>query len=89
MSTDDIDATAALCATDVLAFGAHPDDVEIFCGGTVIRLVELGYRIGVVDLTRGELASLETPEQRAAEANAASRMLGLGFSEAHAFEGVR
>ena len=61
MSTDDIDATAAQFATDVLAFGAHPDDVEIFCGRTVIRLIEQGYRIGVVDLTRGELASLETP----------------------------
>jgi N-acetylglucosamine malate deacetylase 1 len=81
MSTDDIDAMAAQFATDVLAFGAHPDDVEIFCGGTVIRLVELGYRIGVVDLTRGEIASLGTPEQRAAEANAASRMLGLHFRE--------
>ena len=99
MSTDDIDAMAAQFATDVLVFGAHPDDVEIFCGGTVIRLVELGYCIGVVDLTQGELTSLETPEQRAAGANAASRMLGLvdpvahfrhnGFSEAHAFEGVR
>src|SRR5690606_18258210 len=39
---------------DVLAFGAHPDDVELFCGGTLLRLAELGYTTAVVDLTRGE-----------------------------------
>ena len=81
MSTDAIDAMAAQFATDVLVFGAHPDDAELFCGGTVIRLVELGYCLGVVDLTQGGIVSLETPGQRAAEAHAASRMLGLRFRE--------
>jgi bacillithiol biosynthesis deacetylase BshB1 len=65
----------------VLAFGAHPDDVELFCGGIVIRLGELGHSTGVVDLTRGEKASNGTPEQRAAEATAASRELGLAFRD--------
>jgi N-acetylglucosamine malate deacetylase 1 len=66
---------------DALAFGPHPDDVELFCGGTVIRLGELGYTTGVVDLTRGERASHGTPELRAREAEAASRELGLTFRD--------
>lgn len=66
---------------DALAFGAHPDDVELFCGGTVIRLGELGYRTGVVDLTRGEKASHGTPEERARETAAASAELGLAFRD--------
>jgi N-acetylglucosamine malate deacetylase 1 len=66
---------------DVLAFGPHPDDVEIFCGGTLIRLVDLGHSVGVVDLTRGERASNGTPEERAREASAAARVMGLAFRE--------
>ena len=66
---------------DVLAFGPHPDDVELFCGGTVIRLGQLGYATGVVDLTRGEQASHGTPEERAREAEAASAELGLRFRD--------
>jgi bacillithiol biosynthesis deacetylase BshB1 len=66
---------------DVLAFGAHPDDVELFCGGTVIRLSDLGYRTGVVDLTRGELATHGTPEIRAREAEAAAAVMGLALRE--------
>jgi bacillithiol biosynthesis deacetylase BshB1 len=66
---------------DVLAFGAHPDDVEIFCGGVMVRLAQLGYRTGVIDLTRGELASRGTPEERAREAEAAAEVLGLSFRE--------
>ena len=66
---------------DVLAFGPHPDDVELFCGGTVIRLGELGHATGVVDLTRGEQASHGTPEQRAKESEAAARELGIGFRD--------
>jgi bacillithiol biosynthesis deacetylase BshB1 len=66
---------------DVLAFGPHPDDVELFCGGTVIRLGELGHTTGVVDLTRGERASHGTPEQRAREAEAAAAELGLQFRD--------
>jgi bacillithiol biosynthesis deacetylase BshB1 len=66
---------------DVLAFGAHPDDVELFCGGTVIRLGELGYTTAVADLTRGEKASHGTPEERARETAAASAELGLAFRD--------
>ncbi|HEX7838205.1 MAG TPA: bacillithiol biosynthesis deacetylase BshB1 [Kofleriaceae bacterium] len=66
---------------DVLAFGPHPDDVELFCGGTLIRLAELGHTTGVCDLTRGEKASHGTPEERAGEAEAASAELGLRFRD--------
>lgn len=66
---------------DVLAFGPHPDDVELFCGGTLIRLAELGHTTAVIDLTRGEKASHGTPETRAREADAAGAVLGLAFRE--------
>lgn len=66
---------------DALAFGPHPDDVELFCGGTMLRLAELGYATGVVDLTRGERASQGSPEERAREAAAAAAVLGLGFRD--------
>lgn len=66
---------------DVLAFGPHPDDVELFCGGTLIRLAQLGHSVGVVDLTRGELASNGTVEERQRESEQASAVLGLRFRE--------
>ena len=66
---------------DALAFGPHPDDVELFCGGTMIRLAQLGYSTGVVDLTRGERASNGSPEERAREAAAAAAELGLLFRD--------
>jgi bacillithiol biosynthesis deacetylase BshB1 len=62
---------------DVLAVGAHPDDVEFHAGGTLLRLVALGYSTGILDLTRGESATRGTPEIRAAEAEAAAHVLGL------------
>jgi N-acetylglucosamine malate deacetylase 1 len=62
---------------DVLAFGPHPDDIELFCGGVVIRLVQLGYRVGVIDLSRGERASNGTVEERAREATAAAAVMGI------------
>jgi bacillithiol biosynthesis deacetylase BshB1 len=66
---------------DVLAFGPHPDDVELFCGGTLIRLAELGHTTAVADLTRGEKASHGTPEERARETEAASAELGIAFRD--------
>jgi bacillithiol biosynthesis deacetylase BshB1 len=66
---------------DVLAFGPHPDDVELFCGGTLIRLAELGHTTAVCDLTRGEKASHGTPDERAREAEAAAAELGLAFRD--------
>jgi len=66
---------------DVLAFGAHPDDVELFAGGTLAKLASLGYATGIVDMTRGELGSRGTPEARAAEAHEAATILGVKVRE--------
>lgn len=62
---------------DVLAIGAHPDDVELGAGGTVARLVAEGKRVGIVDLTRGQLGSRGTVADRDREATEAARVLGL------------
>jgi len=62
---------------DLLAIVPHPDDAELLCGGTLIRAADLGYRTGILDLTAGELGSRGSPEQRRAEAERASRVLGL------------
>jgi LmbE family N-acetylglucosaminyl deacetylase len=62
---------------DVIAVGAHPDDVEIACGGTLARLARQGYRVGIVDLTDGEPTPASPgPEVRLAEARAAAEVLG-------------
>jgi bacillithiol biosynthesis deacetylase BshB1 len=66
---------------DVLAIGPHPDDVEIFCGGVMIVLADQGYRTGIVDLTRGELSSQGTVDERKCEAERASEVLGLAVRE--------
>ncbi|MEM6288917.1 MAG: bacillithiol biosynthesis deacetylase BshB1 [Bacteroidota bacterium] len=68
-------------ALDVLALAAHPDDVELCCGGTMCLLADQGYRTGVVDFTRGELGTRGTPDERAAEAAAASEVMGLAVRE--------
>ena len=63
---------------DVIAVGAHPDDVEIACGGTLARLVRQGYRVGIVDLTDGEPTPRTSgPEERLAEAQKAAEALGV------------
>jgi LmbE family N-acetylglucosaminyl deacetylase len=63
---------------DVIAVGAHPDDVEIACGGTLARLARQGYRVGIVDLTDGEPTPLcPSPEVRLAEARRAAETLGI------------
>ncbi|QDT38460.1 PIG-L family deacetylase [Stratiformator vulcanicus] len=65
-------------ALDVIAVGAHPDDVEIACGGTLASLVRQGYRIGIVDLTDGEPTPRSPgPEVRLAEAAEAAGILGI------------
>jgi bacillithiol biosynthesis deacetylase BshB1 len=64
---------------DVLAIGAHPDDVELGCGGTLLKLKSLSRRTAVVDLTRGELGTRGTPETRLEESAAAAKILGLEF----------
>jgi bacillithiol biosynthesis deacetylase BshB1 len=67
---------------DVLAIAAHPDDVELTCGGTLASLKARGYRFGIVDLTRGEMGTRGTPETRAAEAKRAAEILGADFRTA-------
>lgn len=62
---------------DIVAFAAHPDDAEASCGGLLAKLAGRGARVAICDLTRGELASNGSPEERAREAAAASEVLGL------------
>jgi bacillithiol biosynthesis deacetylase BshB1 len=64
---------------DVLALAAHPDDVEQTCGGTLIRMAEMGYRCGALDLTQGEMGTRGTPEIRLEEAQAAARHMLLSW----------
>ncbi len=71
-------AAAAPIPLDVLAVGAHPDDVEITCGGTLARLASLGYHVGIVDLTDGEpTPGSPGPDVRMAEARRAAELLGV------------
>lgn len=66
---------------DVLAISAHPDDIELACGGTIIKLVKQGHKVGIVDLTEGELGTRGTPEIRAKEAVEATGLLGVHIRE--------
>lgn len=63
--------------TDILAFGAHPDDTELSCSGTLAKLASAGKSVVVIDLTRGEMGSRGTPETRLKEAGEAAAILGL------------
>ena len=64
---------------DLLAFGPHPDDIEIGIGGTVARHAALGFRVGLCDLTAGEMGSNGTVDERLAEAEAARAVLGAAW----------
>ncbi|SMO76235.1 bacillithiol biosynthesis deacetylase BshB1 [Solitalea koreensis] len=66
---------------DILVFASHPDDAELSCSGTIAQHVKLGKKVGVVDLTRGELGTRGTPETRDAEAKVSSKILGLSARE--------
>ena len=69
-------------ALDVIAVGAHPDDVEIACGGTLAKLARQGYRVGIIDLTDGEpTPGSPGPEVRLLEAVSAARILGVSIRE--------
>src|SRR5580704_4306635 len=74
---------------DLLAIGPHPDDVELTSGGTILKMARAGYRVGILDLTRGETGSRGTPEKRLKEAAKAAEILGvrirrnLGLPDAH------
>lgn len=64
---------------DILAIGVHPDDVELCAGGTVIKHIDLGYTLGICDLTKGELGTRGTPEIRLQEAEESAKFLGMAF----------
>lgn len=66
---------------DLLVFGPHPDDLEIGLGGCIAKHVSRGHRVGLCDLTRGELGTNGTPEERLAEAQAARELLGAAWRE--------
>ena len=66
---------------DILAFGAHPDDVELGCSGTLAKEVSLGKKVGIVDLTRGELGTRGSVEIRNSESAKASEILGIHVRE--------
>ena len=69
---------------DILAFGAHPDDVELGCGATIAKEISLGKKVGIIDLTQGELGTRGSVEIRYNEAAEAARILGI-----HARENLR
>ena len=71
---------------DVMAFGAHPDDIELGCGGTLVKLVEAGHSVVMVDMVRGELGTRGTLETRAAEAARAAELIGAVARENLALE---
>ena len=71
---------------DVMAFGAHPDDIELGCGGTLIKLTDAGHTVVLVDMVRGELGTRGTPETREAERTRAAQMIGAVARENLALE---
>lgn len=66
---------------DILAIGVHPDDVELGCSGTILKHIAQGKRVGVLDLTKGELGSRGSAELRIVEANNSAKILGLSARE--------
>jgi N-acetylglucosamine malate deacetylase 1 len=66
---------------DVLTIAAHPDDVELTCAGTLLRMIHQGYSAGILDLTQGEMGTRGTPEIRAKEAEAAAAIIGARWRE--------
>ena len=66
---------------DILVFGAHPDDAELGCGGTIIKEVRSGKKVGIIDLTRGELGTRGTAESRDEETNQAAAIMGVAIRE--------
>ncbi len=66
---------------DVLIFAAHPDDAELSMGGTIIKLSKLGFKVGVIDLTKGELGTRGTSDKRKKEAEKASEILEISHRE--------
>ena len=66
---------------DILAFGAHPDDVELSCGGTIYKEIQNGKTVGIIDMTKGELGTRGSVAIRKEEAAHAAELLGVSFRE--------
>ena len=66
---------------DILAFGAHPDDVELGCAATIAKEVSLGKKVGIIDLTRGELGTRGSAELRKVEAANAAKISDVSVRE--------
>ena len=66
---------------DILIFAAHPDDAELGCAGTILKHIALGYKVGIVDLTKGELGTRGTPQTRLEESASAAKILNLSARE--------
>lgn len=66
---------------DILVFAAHPDDVELACSGTVLKHISLGYKVGIIDLTKGELGTRGSAAIRSEETKVASELLGIHIRE--------
>ncbi|MBV6644615.1 MAG: bacillithiol biosynthesis deacetylase BshB1 [Cyclobacteriaceae bacterium] len=71
---------------DILAIAAHPDDVELSCSGTLITQIRKGNSVGIIDLTKGEMGTRGTPEQRLQEANDAGKLIGVSVRENLGFD---
>lgn len=76
LKTKNLELTMTL---DLLAIAAHPDDVELTCGGTLLKMAEKGYKTGILDFTAGEMGTRGTPETRAKEAAAAAKILKVSW----------
>ncbi len=66
---------------NILAFAAHPDDVELSCSGTILKHIKLGYKVGIIDLTSGELGTRGTADIRSLESKEASSVMGIHVRE--------
>ncbi|MDO6437123.1 bacillithiol biosynthesis deacetylase BshB1 [Cyclobacterium sp. 1_MG-2023] len=73
---------------DILAIAAHPDDIELACSGTLASHRDMGYKVGILDLTKGEMGTRGTPEIRMQEADASAEILGLSARENLGFKDI-
>jgi N-acetylglucosamine malate deacetylase 1 len=73
---------------DILVIAAHPDDAELACSGTIASHIQKGYKVGVLDLTQGEMGTRGTPELRILESNDSSKILGLSARENLGFKDI-
>ena len=73
---------------DILAIAAHPDDIELACSGTLASHRAQGYKVGILDLTQGEMGTRGTPEIRLQESDDSAKILGLNARENLGFKDI-